>query len=87
MLTVNLDESAVNEMLKVEIKKHLEKLEHQQTFWDSDDLKKHCRMSWNTIQDTFFHEPDFPKAKIGGRWLYPAKEAEQFLLSWLNERK
>lgn len=86
MLTVQVDENLINELLQMEIQKRLDKLERQQTFWDTDDLKKHTRMSWNTIQDNFFHDPDFPKAKIGGKWIYPAKEAEQFLLNWLQKR-
>lgn len=87
MISVNLDEVKVTEIMKSEIQKHLAELERQQTFWDSDDLKKHVRMSWNTIQDTFFHDPGFPKVKIGGKWLYPAKETEQFLLDWLKRKR
>ncbi len=86
MLTVQIDEQQVDELLQAEIQKRLDKLERQQTFWNTDDLKRHTRLSWNTIQDTFFHHPDFPKAKVGGKWLYPAKEAEQFLLNWLTKR-
>lgn len=87
MITVNVDEQLLQSLVQDELKKRLDELEQQQTFWDSEDLKKHARMSWNTIQDTFFHEEGFPKAKIGGKWLYPAKETEAFLLKWLEARR
>lgn len=86
MFQVSIEEEYIEKLLKKEIQKRLNRLDKQQTFWNTDDLKKHTRMSWNTIQDTFFHDPDFPKAKVGGKWLYPAKEAEQFLLEWLSEQ-
>lgn len=43
-------------------------------------------MSWNTIQENFFYDPRFPKHKIGSKWYYPAKEAEEFLLVWFEEQ-
>lgn len=86
MFTVNIDEETINLLIKSEINKRLDQLQEKQTFWDTDDLKKHCRMSWNTIQDTFFHHPDFPKVKVGGKWLYPAKETQAFLLCWLKAK-
>jgi len=48
---------------------------------------RRTNLSWNTIQDNFFHDKGFPKMKIGGKWLYPAKEAEEFLLVWLENKK
>lgn len=55
-------------------------------FWDSKELKRQTCLSWNTIQDKFFFDPAFPKRKVGGKWLYPAKETAAFLEKWLAEQ-
>lgn len=86
MINIEVDQEWLEELVRNEVRLILAETEEKQTFWDSDDLKKHVRMSWNTIQETFFHEPGFPKAKVGGKWLYPAKETEQFLLEWLKNQ-
>ncbi|WP_397386181.1 group-specific protein [Paenibacillus sp. VCA1] len=52
-------------------------------FWDTKELKRRTCMCWNTIQETFFYDPEFPKRKIGGKWYYPAREARQYLELWL----
>lgn len=87
MITVQVDENVMQEMMQAEIQKRMDEMVREQTYWDTKDLKQHTRLSWNTIQDTFFHEPGFPKAKVGGKWLFPAKEAEEFLLDWIGRRK
>lgn len=87
MFQVHIDENVIEDLLRDEIQKRLDKLDRQQTFWDTADLKRHVSMSWSTIQDTFFHDPDFPKAKVGGKWYFPAKEAEEFLLTWLGKQR
>ncbi|RCK10965.1 group-specific protein [Bacillus licheniformis] len=39
-----------------------------------------------SIKDTFFYDPRFPKYRVGKKWLFPAKECEKFLLTWLAEQ-
>lgn len=87
MFQVHIDENVIEDLLRDEIQKRLDKLDLQQTFWDTADLKRQVSMSWSTIQDTFFHDPDFPKAKVGGKWYFPAKEAEEFLLVWIRRQQ
>lgn len=87
MITVQVDEKRMDELAKEEIKKRLEENNLGLTFWDTSELRRRTCMSWSTIQDTFFHQEGFPKAKIGGKWYFPAKEAEEFLLAWLGGRK
>jgi len=87
MLEVKIDEAAVEQLYRKEIEKHLVGLDKELVYWDSKELKRRTCLSWNTIQDTFFHHPDFPKVKLGGKWLFPAKEAEAFLRSWINGKR
>ncbi|APC48988.1 group-specific protein [Virgibacillus halodenitrificans] len=87
MLQVQVDESAVKQMYQEAIKRQLQELDQELVYWDSKELRRRTCMSWNTIQDNFFHEEDFPKVKIGGKWYFPAKEATEFLNKWLKEKE
>lgn len=86
MLSVQIDEKVVEEIYLEEIKKRLEKVDNSMVFWDSKELKRRTCMSWNTILDNFFFEKGFPKVKVGGKWYFPAKETEEYLLNWLREQ-
>ena len=86
MIKIQIDNNRVQELLKEAIEEKINEHSNDLLFWDSNELKRRTCMSWNTIQDNFFHDKDFPKAKIGGKWYYPAKETEEFLLKWLKER-
>nr|WP_275444543.1 group-specific protein [Paenibacillus sp. ACRRX] len=55
-------------------------------FWDTKDLIRVTRLSWPTIQNTFFYDPRFPKRRQGTKWLFPAKDARAFLIKWLMEQ-
>lgn len=61
-------------------------MEHNYTFWDTKELKRRTCMSWSFIQEQFFFDPRFPKFKVNSKWLFPAKEAEEFLLKWIKEQ-
>ena len=87
MLEVKIDETAVEQLYREEIDKRLQELEKELVYWDTKELKRRTCLSWNTIQDTFFHPPAFPNVKLSGKWLYPAKEAEAFLRKWLNDQR
>ncbi|MCC2248821.1 group-specific protein [Virgibacillus sp. AGTR] len=87
MIHVQVDEEAIKKIYQEAINRRIEELDKELVFWDSNELKRRTCLSWNTIQDTFFHDERFPKVKVGGKWLYPAKEAEKFLIEWMNERR
>lgn len=72
-------------MYEDEVERVVSKISNELTFWDSKELMRRTCLSWNTIQEYFFHDKDFPKAKVNGKWLFPAKETERFLENWLNE--
>ena len=86
MLTINLDEKQIEKMFLEELKKRLEQLERRHTFWDMKELCRQTCMSENNIKEKFFYDPRFPKYKIGGKWYFPAKECEEFLLTWIKEQ-
>ena len=79
-----MDEEAIKQLYVEAIEKKLKDIDKELIFWDTKELKRRTSLSWNTIQDNFFHHKDFPKVKLGGKWLFPAKETEAFLLKWLK---
>ena len=87
MIQVQVDEDAIKNLYQIAIEKKLKNIEKDLVFWDSKELKRRTCLSWNTIQDTFFHEEDFPKMKLGTKWLFPAKETEAYLEKWISGRK
>ncbi|TQR28359.1 DNA-binding protein [Lysinibacillus sphaericus] len=86
MLQVQVNDAEAKQIYLDAIGKKLEEFDASFVYWDSNELKRRTCMSWNSIQDNFFHDKDFPKAKVGGKWYYPAKEVEAFLRKWILER-
>lgn len=87
MIKLQIDEVELRQMVQVAVQEKINTLNQELVFWDTRELKRRTCMSWNTIQEHFFHDPQFPKVKLGGKWFYPAKETEQFLLIWLKEKQ
>jgi len=85
LLNIQIDESKVEQIYLEEIKKRLSHLDGQQVFWDLKTLSKVTCMSEPFIKEQFFYDPRFPKFRVGKKWLFPAKETEEFLLTWLRE--
>lgn len=86
LLTVQIDEQEVRQLLLEKIEQKVKEIDAEMVFWDSKELMRRTCLSWNTIQEKFFHDPRFPKFKVGGKWLFPAEETKRFLLQWLHEQ-
>lgn len=83
---IKMDDNVIDGMIREELQKRLNHLEHRYTFWDIEELCRQTHMSLNFIKDTFFFDPRFKKFQVGRKWLFPAKETEEFLLMWLEEQ-
>lgn len=86
MLTVQLNESEIEQRFLEELRKKLNEIEQRVTFWDMKELVRQTNMSEPFIKEKFFFDPRFPKFKVGNKWYFPAKEAESFLLEWIREQ-
>lgn len=86
MLSVQLDERMIESLFLEELKKRLDQLENKLTYWDMKTLCKQTCLSENTIKEKFFYDARFPKYKVGGKWMFAAKETEEFLIIWLKEQ-
>lgn len=87
LVKVELDEFAVQEQIKTQISELIQGVDAEMVFWDRKELMRRTCMSWNSIQEHFFFDPDFPKAKIGAKWYFPARETREFLVTWLSKQK
>lgn len=83
---LNANESEIRKLCLQKIEEMLKEYDAEYVFWDTAELKRRTCMSWNTIQDTFFFDPRFPKRKVGSKWYFPAREARNFLVQWLDEQ-
>lgn len=86
MIQVQIDELEVRELYLQKLEEKLREVDKELVFWDSAELKRRTCLSWNTIQKEFFFDERFPKYKVGGKWIFPAKECQEFLLTWLKEQ-
>lgn len=87
MIQIKFDEDELRQIYLDEVRKRIKELELETTFWDTKELKRQTKMSWNTIQDKFFHDPNFPKFNTGGKWYFPAKECREFLEQWAKDNQ
>lgn len=78
MIEIKVDSKRLEELYMQEIKQRLYQLDNKTLFWDRKELVKQTKMSWNTIQERFFFHPEFPKFKIGRKWIFPARKVEAF---------
>lgn len=86
LLQVTVNEREVMKLCLERIRELVKESEAEYVFWDTAELKKWTCMSWNTIQETFFHDPRFVKRKVGSKWYFPARETRVFLEQWLREQ-
>ena len=86
MIQVQVDEQLVIDMAREEIKAKLQTVEFEFVFWDLKTLCEKTCMSRSFVLETFFFLPDFPRYKVGTKWVIPAKEASEFLLKWLKQQ-
>jgi len=86
ILNVSVNDTVVRELLKEKIDEALKRADSELVFWDRKEMMRRTCMCWNTIQKTFFHDPRFPKWKVGRKWYFPARKTREFLEQWLREQ-
>ena len=87
MVNITLDQNELRRLVEEKLTEALREADVEHVFWDTDELKRRTCMCWNTILSTFFYDPRFPKAKIGGKWYFPARQAREFLERWFEEQR
>ncbi|MEK4228932.1 group-specific protein [Solibacillus sp. FSL H8-0538] len=86
MLQIQINDAAAEAILREEIRKRVDGLVHKATFWDMQELCRQVSLSETTVKETFFYDPDFPKFRVGRKWLINARLAEEFLYEWSSRQ-
>lgn len=86
MINVQINEQEVRQLYFQKLEEKMMEIDAELIFWDSKELMRRTCLSWNNIQEKFFYDPRFPKYKVGQKWMFPAKQTRDFLLTWLSEQ-
>lgn len=86
MINVLINEQEVRQLYFQKLEEKMMEIDAELIFWDSKELMRRTCLSWNNIQEKFFYDPRFPKYKVGQKWMFPAKQTRDFLLTWLSEQ-
>lgn len=86
MINVQVDEQEVRQLYIQKLEEKMKEIDAELIYWDSKELMRRTCLSWNNIQEKFFYDPRFPKHKVGQKWMFPAKQTRDFLLTWLSEQ-
>ncbi|TYS67023.1 group-specific protein [Sutcliffiella horikoshii] len=86
MINVQINEQEVRQLYFQKLEEKMMEIDAELIFWDSKELMRRTCLSWNNIQEKFFYDPRFPKHKVGQKWMFPAKQTRDFLLTWLSEQ-
>ncbi|MBV7505888.1 helix-turn-helix domain-containing protein [Bacillus sp. sid0103] len=87
MLEIKLDEEEVKALFLAEVKSRLDKIELEALLMNSKQLCKYLSLSWPTIEKVFLSDSNFPRIRIGCKWLFPRKEVERYIDMWAIEKQ
>ncbi|MGB2871792.1 helix-turn-helix domain-containing protein [Psychrobacillus psychrotolerans] len=85
MIQLNIDEEAFKEMYSQKIDEYLGTIERESMFMSFNDLVKYLNMSNVSIREFLLWRNDFPKIRLGSKWLFPRKEVANFMEKYLDE--
>ena len=86
VVQVCINSEAIEKIIEHQLQHVFQQYDGKQVFWDIKTLCKKTCMSRSFVQSTFFWLPDFPKFKVGGKWLVRAEEAEKYLIEWSKKQ-
>jgi hypothetical protein len=82
LIEIKMDEAEIKEIFLEEVKKRLEKIELETMLLDSKQLCRTLSLSWPTVERQFLSDPNFPKLRIGSKWLFNRKEVQDYIDRW-----
>lgn len=87
MIEIKLDEKELKAIYLAEVQKRLDQIEFESLLMSSKQLCKMLSLSWPTVEKEFLRDPNFPKIRIGTKWLFNRSEVQQYINRWSNEMK
>lgn len=85
MINFQLDEKVLEEIYNQKVDEYLKSVERESMFMTFNDLVKYLNMSNVSIREFLLWRNDFPKIRLGTKWLFPRKEITNFMEKYLEE--
>jgi len=85
IVQLNINEESLKELYLMEVQRYLEKLKMDTILMDSKQLCKELSFSWPTIEKLFLSDPNFPKMRIGKKWIFNREEVQEYINVWSTE--
>lgn len=85
IVQLDINEESLKELYLMEVQKCLAKLEMDTMLMDSKQLCKELNFSWPTIEKLFLSDPNFPKMRVGKKWIFNRKEVREYINGWSME--
>ncbi|MFF2754798.1 helix-turn-helix domain-containing protein [Psychrobacillus sp. NPDC058041] len=85
MINLQLDERWMEKVYREQIDDYLKSVEKESMLMTFNDLVKYLNMSNVSIREFLLWRDDFPKIRLGSKWLFPRKEVAVFMEGYLEE--
>lgn|SRR5699024_9124329 len=79
MFSLNIDEKEMKKLYLERVDEYLRGIEEDVFFFTRVQLMEYLNLSWNTIQNNFLVDENFPQYKYGNKWLFPKSEVKEYM--------
>ncbi len=79
MITLEINQEQLKELYLRKVEERLEELEAEVFFMNSKQLTSYLNMSWNSICTHLLYEENFPKIRLGSKWLFKRKDVQEYM--------
>ncbi|WKA55351.1 group-specific protein [Planococcus shixiaomingii] len=85
MFNIEIDEEKLTALYLEKVEEHLQEIETEMYFMNSKQLAAYLNLSWNSICTHFLYDEDFPKIRIGSKWLFNRREIQEYMDKYYEE--
>ncbi|WP_203332624.1 helix-turn-helix domain-containing protein [Planococcus beigongshangi] len=79
MIQVQIDESQLKALYLEQLDKRMKEIEGEVFFMSSKELCRFVGMSWPLVSAHLISDYDFPKIRMGNKWLFPKREVAEYM--------
>lgn len=87
MFEIKVDEDELKAIYQAEIQRKLEEVEFQSLLMNSKQLCDYLSLSWPTVEKIFLRDPNFPKMRVGTKWVFHRGEVQAYVNQWSRDVK
>ncbi|WHZ03392.1 DNA-binding protein [Neobacillus sp. YX16] len=87
MIEIKMDDEHLKKIYLDEVQKRLDKFELQVLLLDSKQLCKLLSLSWPTVEKIFLSDPNFPRMRVGTKWVFNRREVQVYVDRWSVENR